>query len=90
MKLTQQQLKQIIKEEVAMVLKESGPDEAINKARVIMNNIRGLIDQIDGIVLSHPELDSNEPLKLDIENLSAAESAISTILVAAQGDLGLN
>jgi len=90
MKLTQQHLKQLIKEEIVAVLKEGGTDKAINAARAIMNNIRGLIDQIDGIVLSRPVLSSNETLMLDIESLRRAESAVSTILVTIQGDQGLS
>tara|TARA_R110000824_G_scaffold401306_1_gene611614 strand:+ start:83 stop:355 length:273 start_codon:yes stop_codon:yes gene_type:complete len=90
MKVTKTQLKQLIKEEIATVLKEGDPDKAINDARAIMNNIRGLIDQIDGIVLSRPVLSSNETLMLDIESLRGAESAVSTILVTIQGDQGLS
>jgi beta-lactamase superfamily II metal-dependent hydrolase len=86
MKLTQQQLKQLIKEEIVAVLKEGGTDKAINAARAIMNNIRGLIDQIDGIVLSHPDLDLDESLKLDIESLRSGETAVSARFVAIQGE----
>ena len=90
MKVTNQQLRQLIKEEVAAALKEAGSDEVIGGAMAIMKNIGGLIDQIDGIVLSHPDLDSNESLRLDIESLSAAEQAVSTTLVTIQGEGGLS
>jgi len=89
MKITQQQLRQLIKEEVVAVLKEAGSDEVIGGAMAIMNNIAGLINQIDGIVLSQSDLGSNKTLRLNIKNLSAAEQAVSTTLVTIQGAGGI-
>ena len=78
----------ILKEEMTMVLEEDDLDEAINAAKVMMNNIRGLVDQLDGIVQSRPMLSSNEPLVREIEALRTAQDAVNATLVTIQGVQG--
>mgnify|MGYP003656274887 CR=1 FL=1 len=84
MKITNQQLKRIIKEEMTMVLKEGNLNDDINAAKAIMNNIKALLGQLGSIVKGQPALSSNRPLKRDILKLYRAESRVNAVLVALQ------